>query len=213
MYAMYSIWTILYSQSPGTFGVELVQMRTYGVLGVLLTPLLNASVMIQMYVATQVRTGLLEMDLMKPLDFLYQMLCRSLAETALRFVMSFLPGALVAFLFLDFRLPATWEHGAAFLASLVLGYVVYFAINLMMGMLAIVTLDIRNYSWAFNSLVRFASGTVPLWMFPSGIAAVLNALPFKDVYFIPIAIYVGAYEGSIRIRPDGFRPPGPQASS
>lgn len=32
MYASYSIWTILYTQTPGAFGMSLEQMTTYGVL-------------------------------------------------------------------------------------------------------------------------------------------------------------------------------------
>ncbi|MEE8392087.1 MAG: hypothetical protein V3S14_15005 [Anaerolineae bacterium] len=36
MYANYSIWSILYQQSPGTFGMDVERMTTYGVLGILL---------------------------------------------------------------------------------------------------------------------------------------------------------------------------------
>jgi ABC-type uncharacterized transport system permease subunit len=90
------------------------------------------------------------------------------------------------------------QAGLAFLLSLFLGYVVYFGISFLMGMLSIVTLDIRSYSWAFWSVVQFASGQfVPIWMFPPAFAAVVLALPFKDIYFAPMSIYVGAQQGSI----------------
>ncbi len=198
MYASYSIWFILYQQSPNAFGMTLERMTTYGVLGMLLIPIMNSALITQTYIAQQVRLGTLEIDLMKPLDFIFHMFCRNLGEFSVQLLTRGLPGLLFACLFLDFRPPASLRAGLVFLLSLSLGYMVFFGINLLMGMLAIVTLDIRSYTWAFSSLVRFASGQlVPLWMFPPLLGAIMAALPFKDVYFVPISIYIGAYQGSL----------------
>jgi len=102
---------------------------------------------------------------------------------------------------LNFQPPVSLQAGVVFVISLALGYIVYFEINMLMGILAIITLDIRSYNWVYWSLVRFASGQiVPLWMFPPTLAAVVGFLPFKDVFFTPMAIYVGAFEGSY-VRP------------
>jgi len=109
-----------------------------------------------------------------------------------------LPGLLFAYLFLGFKPPVSPQAGFAFLLSLSLGYVVYFGISFILGMLSIVTTDVRSYMWAFYSVVRFASGqAVPLWMSPPALAAIVAFLPFKDIYFVPMTIYIGAYEGSL----------------
>lgn len=198
MYAMHSLWTILFQQAPDSFGTSLDQMRTYGVLGILLLPIINTAQTTQAYIAERVRTGTLEMDLLKPLDFIFQMFCRNLADLGVSFATRSLPGFLLAWLFLDFQLPASWAAAGAFLVSLALGYLVFFAINVMMGMLAMVTMDIRSYSWAFSSLVRISSGQmVPLWLFPAWASTILFALPFHNVYYLPMSIYVGALEGSL----------------
>lgn len=198
MYANFSIWHILYQQSPNAFGMDLQRMTTYGVLGMLLVPILSSSIATQHYIAQQVRSGSLDVDLMKPLDFIFHMLGRNIGAFLVQIVTRGIPGLLFAFSFLGFRLPGSWEHGLAFLCSLVLGYLVFFATNFLMGMLAIVTLDIRSYGWAYNSLIRFASGQmIPLWMFPPFLAAVAAILPFRAVYFVPMSIYIGAYDGSI----------------
>jgi len=198
MYASYSLWSILYRQSPHAFGMGLERMTTYGVLGMLLAPIMGSAGGIQYYIADQVRMGTLELDLMKPLDFIFHMFCRNLGEFCVGLLTRGVPGLLFAYLFLGFRPPVSLRAGLAFLLSLSLGYLVFFGINLLMGMLAIVTLDIRSYGWAFWSLVRFASGQlVPLWMFPPVLGAVVAALPFKDVFFVPMSIYIGAYEGSL----------------
>jgi ABC-2 type transport system permease protein len=90
------------------------------------------------------------------------------------------------------------QAGLAFSLSLFLGFLVFFMINFLMGMVSIVTLNISNISWAYMTLVMFTSGQmVPLWMFPRALAAIIEVLPFKDIYYIPMSIYIGAYDGSI----------------
>lgn len=198
MYAAYSIWSILYTQSPGAFGMDLGRMTTYGVLGMLLLPIMGSAISVQNQIAQQVRLGTLDLDLLKPLDFIFHMFCRNVGEFGVRVLTHGVPGLAFAWLFLGFRPLATAGALAAFLASIGLGYLVFFGLNFLMGLLAIVTLDIRSYAWAYHSLIRFASGQmVPLWMFPPALGAILAALPFKDVYFVPIAIYVGALDGGV----------------
>ncbi len=80
MFTSYSIWTILYHQQPGAFGVELQQMTTYAVLGMLLQPILRTSGGVNWYIANQVRTKMLDVDLLKPIDFMLHMLVRNIGE-------------------------------------------------------------------------------------------------------------------------------------
>ncbi|UCC63612.1 MAG: ABC-2 family transporter protein [Anaerolineae bacterium] len=198
MYDNFSIWSILYQQSPHAFGMDLERMTTYGVLGILLMPLMRTAWITQYYIAQQVRQGTLELDLMKPLDFMWHMLSRNLGELGVESLLRFVPGLVFAYLFLDFRLPPNVQVGLAFLASLALGYLVHFGVSFLFGLLSIVTLDIRSYAWAFNSIMRLASGQlVPLWMFPPALAAIAAALPFQAVFFVPMSIYVGAHQGSL----------------
>lgn len=198
MYANYSLWSILYRQSPHAFGMDLERMTTYGVLGVLLMPIMRTAWITQYYIAEQVRQGTLELDLMKPLDFMWHMFSRNLGQLGVELLLRFVPGLIFARLFFDFKLPPNAQAALAFLTSLALGYVVLFGISFLFGLLSIVTMDIRSYAWAFNSIVRLASGQlVPLWMFPPALAAIAAALPFQAVYFVPMSIYVGALQSSL----------------
>jgi ABC-2 type transport system permease protein len=198
MYANYAIWNILYRQSPGAFGVDLEQMTTYAVLGVLLFPILGTTNRIRHHIATQVRAGSLEVDLMKPLDFMLHMLSRNVGEVAVQMVTRGVPGLLFGYLVLGIRLPASGLTAVVFAVCLALGYLVFFGVNFLIGMLAIVTHDIRSYNWAYSSLIRFTSGEViPLWLFPPALGAIVAVLPFQAIYFVPLSIYVGAYGGSL----------------
>lgn len=198
MYASYSIWAILYRQDPNAFGLDLARMTTYAVLGMLLLPILEAATTPQYYIAERVRQGTLELDLVKPLDFILHMLYRSLGEFCVQLLLIGLPGILFAALFLGFQPPVSWQAGVGFAISLGLGFLVFFGMSVLMGMLATVTMDIRSYNWAYWSLVRFTSGqVVPLWLYPPLLGAIAAVLPFKSVFFVPLSIYIGAQEGSL----------------
>jgi ABC-2 type transport system permease protein len=198
MYAIASIWAILYRQSPNAFGVTLRQMMTYGVLGVLLAPIMQTTGQARSYIANQVRSGLIEIDLMKPLDFMAHMLARNVGEVCVLFVLRVIPGFLFAVLFLGIQLPASPVSAAAFGVSVAFGYLVFFGINFMIGLLALITHDIRSYTWAYNAIARFASGElIPLWLFPPLLGAIVGALPFQAIYFVPMTIYIGAHTDSL----------------
>jgi ABC-2 type transport system permease protein len=198
MYAIASIWSILYQQSPGAFGVDRQQMITYGVLGILLGPIMWTTSQTRSYIASQVRSGSIEIDLMKPLDFMLHMLARNLGELCVMVLLRAVPGFLFARLVLGLQLPPDLGSAAAFAVSVALGYLVYFGLNFLIGLLALVTADVRSYTWAYNSLVRFASGeAIPLWLFPPVLGTLLYALPFQAIYFVPMSIYIGAQPGNI----------------
>lgn len=198
MYAVASIWSLLYQQSPGAFGVSRDQMMTYAVLGVVLSPVMWTANQVRTYIAGQVRSGSLEIDLMKPLDFMLHMLVRNVGEVAVMLVLRSLPGFLFAYLVLRIGLPTSASSAAAFGVSVVLGYLVAFGISFLIGLLSLVTHDIRSYTWAFNAIIRFASGeAIPLWLFPPVLGAVVATLPFQAMYFMPMSIYVGAAPQSL----------------
>jgi ABC-2 type transport system permease protein len=67
MYGIYWVWRVLYTQRPGAFGVSLDQMVTYGVMGMALEMFIWSRP--QWYMANQIKSGAIDTDLMKPLDF------------------------------------------------------------------------------------------------------------------------------------------------
>src|SRR5574342_1334175 len=99
MYAIYWVWRMLYTQRPGAFGVDLNQMVTYGVLGTALEIFVWSRP--QWYMANQVKSGAIDTDLMKPLDFHFYMLARSVGETMMGITVLAFPALLVAYLILD----------------------------------------------------------------------------------------------------------------
>ena len=204
MYGIYWVWRILYTQRPGAFGVSLEQMVTYGVMGMALELFIWSRP--QWYIANQVKSGAIDTDLMKPLDFHFYMLARSVGETLIGVAVLAVPALLLAYLLLHVQMPQDAWTGLIFTVSMILGYLLLFHLNFLLGSLSILALDIRHISWAYYSLIRFLGGQiVPLWLFPSFLRAIAEVLPVKGMYYIPISIYIGQLTGAEAIRAIEFQ--------
>jgi len=195
MYGIRWLWVTLYTQRPGAFGVSLQQMVTYGVLSMAIQNLFFTGP--PYYMARQVQTGAIDTDLIKPLDFHFHMLARSTGEMLFRVFVLALPGMLVGFLWFGLQPPATPENGFLFVVALLLGYLVGFHLDFLLGLLAFAAIEIHSIDWAFHATTRFFSGQyVPLWLFPGALGTLAAVLPFRSTFFIPLSIYTGALHGS-----------------
>jgi viologen exporter family transport system permease protein len=196
MYGTRWLWIALYNQRPGAFGVSLSQMVTYMVMSVAITNLFFTGP--PYYMAGQVRTGAIDGDLLKPMDFHFHMLARSTGEMIFRIFTIAIPGMLAGYFFFDLQLPASAQTWAMFIVAFLFGYLVNFELEFLLGAVAILTIEIHSIDWAFHATSRFFSGQyVPLWLFPGFLGTLATVLPFRSIFFIPLSIYTGAMSGSI----------------
>jgi ABC-2 type transport system permease protein len=147
MYTIYWVWKTLYTQSPAAFDLSLEQMVTYGILGMALEIFLDVGP--EWYIATQVRSGAIDTDLMKPLDFHLHMLARSAGEMMFSLGILALPSFAIGYYLFNLRLPGDALTSLLFVLSLILSFLVFFHISFLLGTLTVVTLDIRSISWAY----------------------------------------------------------------
>lgn len=192
MYGTLSLWKILLKQGATvSSGIPMEQMPTYGAIVMLIPSLLYAAYGIRHYIAGQVRSGKLELDLLKPVSFVPFMLMNNFGDFVTSFLMFGIPGYLFAVFILKVQQPKDLATAGLFLLSLFLGYLIFFAFNMLVGMLSIITLNISSYTWTIDTIVAFASGmVVPLSLFPNAIRTVLYFLPFQNLYYAPLSIYL-----------------------
>lgn len=200
MYSVGYVWRALYAANPEAAGTGLPQIISYAVIGVALEAVMHPREGPKTYMMEQVRKGSIELDLMKPLDFEFYMFAKNMGGIAVRFLFLVLPSLVAAYFLFALGLPALPQL-AGFLVSLVLGVFVSFLLNFMLGLLGMVTMNIRNINFAYNAVLRFFSGQmVPLWMFPGVLGVLGDILPFRCIYAIPASIYIGNYTGAGMIR-------------
>lgn len=195
MYSVGYVWRALYAANPGVTGVSLPQMISYAVVGVALESILHPRNGPQSYIMEQVRKGTIEMDLLKPIDFQFYMFAKNMGRILVRFLFLVLPSFLAAYVLFSLELPALPAF-LGFLCSLACSVIVSFFLNFILGLLSMVTMNIKNINWGYNAVLRFFSGQmVPLWIFPGVLRIVSNFLPFRCIYAIPTSIYIGNYAG------------------
>jgi ABC-2 type transport system permease protein len=195
MYGIRWLWITLYTQRPDAFGVSLQQMVTYAMLSIAIENLFYTGP--QFYMARQVRSGAIDGDLLKPLDFHFHMLARSTGEMLFRVIMIALPAMTLGYFLFDLQLPATLQSAFLFVVTLLLGYLVNFHLDFLLGSLGLVTLEVHSIGWFFQAMSRFFSGLiVPLWLLPDVLGNVANILPFRAVVSTPLSVYVGVLNGS-----------------
>lgn len=81
-----------------------------------------------------------------------------------------------------------------YLVSLIVAYMISFYFNVCYGFMAFFFKNLWGTTLIKETLVGFLSGAViPLAFLPSGLAAVLNLLPFASLSYTPVMIYMGMY--------------------
>jgi ABC-2 type transport system permease protein len=204
MYGIYWVWKVLYTQKPGAFNVSVEQMITYGVLGMALELFLDVGP--EWYIANQVRTGAIDTDLMKPMDFHLYILARSSGEMLFSLGILALPTFIIGHFLFGLQLPGNAATAGLFAISIIFSFLVFFHIGFLLGTLVLITLDIRSISWAYYSVVSFFAGQMlPLWLLPQFLRNIAEVLPFKSIYYIPISIYIGTIKGLAAIQAIEFQ--------
>ncbi|WP_144939102.1 ABC-2 family transporter protein [Paenibacillus sp. 32O-W] len=192
MYSVYWLWISLFSQQHKSFEVSLEQMITYGIIGMVLPYFLEGG--IKNYIADKVQKGEIETDLIRPIDFQMHMIFRSLSTIIVNLVIFILPLMIISLLIFEVTFPRSITDIALLLFSIFFAYTISFSIEFLMGILSFITLSIQHFNWAYYTLITFLSGQmVPLWFFPDYIRVVSELLPFRCMYEIPLAIFIGKF--------------------
>ena len=81
-----------------------------------------------------------------------------------------------------------------YILSLLIAYMISFYFNVCYGFMAFFFKNLWGTTLIKETVVSFLSGAVvPLAFLPSGLAAVLNILPFASLSYTPVMIYMGMY--------------------
>jgi ABC-2 type transport system permease protein len=148
-------------------------------------------------ISRDIRDGSLKKYLIQPLDMIGYLLAYRAAHKFAYITTSALPYAglfLVCIGYFDgFPDPLTF---AAYLLSLVLGFVIGFFFDACLGMLGFWFLEITSLLWVIGTLNYFLSGQmVPLNILPHFWAQLLKFLPFQYLAYFPAVIFLRKVTG------------------
>lgn len=190
-----SIWIALYNGKEEAGGIAFATTLTYIVVSQFLNGVNGAGTPLwEIY--EKVRTGDIALEMMRPFDLPLRYLFADFGSVAFYIVTALLPVYTALFLLFDLSLPTTWETWVLFIVSAFLGFLIRYALELSFGLLAFWLVETGGIQDIFYFSLSLLSGAVvPLWFFPAWLATIADVLPFKTIYFIPNAIFVGEISG------------------
>ncbi len=146
-------------------------------------------------IARQVRDGTIKKFLTQPIDMLTYLFWHRVAHKLVYYAVATGPFALVFWL-LRHYLPAWpgWIVFSAFLASLIMAFLIGFLIESLLGLISFWFLEVSSLLFIYMMFNYFLSGhMIPLDFLPAEILNVIQYLPFQYLAYVPPAIFLGKY--------------------
>ncbi len=155
-------------------------------------------------IARDIREGTLKKYLIQPLDLIGYLLSYRTAHKTAYIVTSFLPYAILFFIcrgyFYHVHLPDA-PQAAAYILSLLLGFLVGFFFEACIGMIGFWFLEIGSFLYVVQTVVFFVSGQLfPLDLLSPFWAGLFKALPFQYMAYFPAAVFLGKVQGFELVR-------------
>ena len=191
------LWKALYTDQTSVEGYDLNGILTYIVISqTLLTFVFTLRV--ARIIQGKMRAGEVATDLMKPIDFQMMTLATAVGTSIHTVLFNMLPKVILFYVIFKLSLPPSFLTVVLFILSAVLGYVILFSIEFIIGILAFWLVEIYGiYAlviWGLHML--FSGYFLPLEFYPAFLSKVAEVLPFRAIIYIPTALYTGNLTGS-----------------
>ena len=188
---MVSIWRAVYTNVSLVGGMRYEEMIAYYGVTMLIQYLTMdfADWNLQMLV----RTGKFLSFALRPLHHRQFALAQKFGHRTLGFLFEFVPVWLI-FAFV-FRIRFHPAHGAWFLVSVALSYLMVFYINYCIGLLAFWLVNTNGIRALCQLLTQVCSGALfPLLLLPTELQRFVFFLPFQYTAYVPGMVYIGKYD-------------------
>lgn len=149
-------------------------------------------------IAAQIRNGEIKKYLIQPVDLLGFLLLARVAHKLVYYLVAAGPFALVFFVCRSYF--AGWPEPPvmlAFLASLVMAFLLGFFLEATLGMIGFWFLEVSSLLFVYMLFTFFFSGHMfPIDILPPGWAAVLRFIPLQYLAYFPAAVFLGKIQGT-----------------
>jgi ABC-2 type transport system permease protein len=149
-------------------------------------------------IAREVRDGTIKKYLLQPIDMIGYLVSYRMAHKVAYIATSALPYGVLFFLCRDFftGLPDPLTL-LAYVASLLLAFVVGFFFEAALGMISFWFLEVTSLLYVMNTINFFVSGQMlPLDLLGPFWSGVLKALPFQYLAYFPATVFLGKVQGA-----------------
>ncbi len=140
-----------------------------------------------------IKNGNLAYELIRPQDFYFKWYIKMLAKRLVAVLLRFVPLIILAILLpypLHLSSPYSINNFIMFIVALILGLFLVTALNLLMHILTLFTLDEKGTMITYSVIAEiFMGGTIPIPFFPTWLKHIAEFLPFRFIGDFPFRIY------------------------
>lgn len=188
---VYYLWKAIYASS----GVEVVNGMTFTdtmIYLILATSLFNFLEMFVVWdMSRSIQSGKIILDLLKPLKFRTYTFWSYSGSHVVSFIMTFIPTFIIVMIVTKGAIPIGLNL-VYFIISTVFALIVNFNIEMIVATICLYTESTWGINIVKETIVLLLSGaSIPLAFFPDKLRAVVEYLPFRAVYDVPLTILLG----------------------
>ncbi|MDC0358641.1 ABC-2 family transporter protein [Oligoflexia bacterium] len=189
----YFIWQAVFANQGADFlinGFSLSEMVAYVAVGWIARSFYFSN--IDHEINDLVQTGQVTIYLLRPVNFQVMMLFQAAGESLFRLCFFSVPVGIVIFVLFPISGPSSFAYLLLFALSTLLGFLIFAAVNFLVGLLAFSLQSILGVMRAKSSIIQLCSGLLlPIPFFPGWAQSILHALPFKSIAYTPLMFYLG----------------------
>lgn len=183
------VWQAIYNQTGNSGGFSMTQMITYYILVTSLRPL--ALWGINQDMAYSIRCGELNRELLNPITYFQYYFGVNLGELGFGLIVG-IGAFIICCLFWNVLIPVTIINFILFIVVILLGIPITFFFQMIIGTVGFYSSSIWGMQILRTSTISIFSGIIaPITLFPSWFQKISNILPFKDLIYTPINIWLG----------------------
>ena len=153
-------------------------------------------------IAREIRSGAIKRFLVQPVDMLFFLLLYRAAHKLVYYGVALIPFAVVFYLCRGFfvETPQGWVW-AAYVASLLMAFLLAFFLEAAIGMLGFWFLEVSSLLFVYMLLSFFFSGHMfPIDMLPQPWAVVVKLIPLQYLAYFPAAVFLGKVQGAALVQ-------------
>ncbi len=183
------VWQAIYNQTGNAGGYTIEQMTTYYILVFTLSSLSSWGVNEDM--AHSIRNGNISKELLNPLSYFQYYFGVNIGEMGFALVVG-IATFIMCSLFWSVTLPVSIINFLLFIVVILLGIPITFFFTMITGTVGFYSSSIWGMQILRKSIISIFSGLIaPITLFPTWFQNVANILPFKELIYTPINIWLG----------------------
>lgn len=183
------VWQAIYNQTGNAGGFTISQMITYYILATAFSSI--ALWGINETMAHSIRNGQINKELLNPLSYFQYYFGMNLGELAFAVVVGLATFILCA-IFWELTLPVNLLDFILCIIVILLGIPITFFIQMIVGTVGFYTNSIWGMQILRKAVIKIFSGIIaPISLFPIWFQNISNFLPFKELIYTPINIWLG----------------------